>query len=54
MNQLYGFQKRQAAVSVFATPYTLKDTVFLYFSVIEQMFYWIDPWNRAEQNRTYV
>lgn len=38
INQLYGFQKRQAAVSVFATPYTLKATVFLYFSMTEEMF----------------
>nr|DAW05739.1 MAG TPA: hypothetical protein [Caudoviricetes sp.] len=50
MNLLYGFQKRQAAVSVFATPYTLKATVFLYFSVIEQTFYKIIL---DSQSRTY-
>lgn len=41
MNQLYGLLKKAYPVLVFATPYTLKYTVFLHFSVgflIEQMF----------------
>ncbi len=45
MNQLYEFQKRQAAILVFATPYILKATVFYNFSV-----FGIDNSGLSEQN----
>jgi len=53
MNLLYGFQKRQAAVSVFATPYTIKATVFLYFSVGYQIEQTLDKIRSgfSEQNK---
>lgn len=50
INQLIVIPGNIRLLLVFATPYTLKATVFLYFSVIEQTFYKIIL---DSQSRTY-